>query len=202
MAAPASKTIGDLSGKYVLNKTLSDPTDPALTLQGISWVVRRTIGATTVTITVTQYVDESGVSHIDIDQSASGLTSTHEARVLDWTAREHKDWLFGRVAGQSRFISVAELAALVADDDGQARKDGWVDSGFLAEDWIAGEGEAKGPKGEELVLNHVKADAGWVATQVWGFQDVGGERRYVRNVVVAKGEKFESFKMIYDYKPE
>ncbi|KAI0534246.1 hypothetical protein GGR58DRAFT_483519 [Xylaria digitata] len=194
MAAPASKTIDDLSGKWVLNKTLSDPTDPALALQGIGWLLRKGIGAATVTIQVKQYADEASVTHIDIEQSASGLTGTTENRALDWTAREHKDWLFGRVHGRSKFVSPAELAALLAPE-GEARKEGWVDSDFLAQDWRDGEGD-------KFVLNHVRADAGWFATQVWGFQDIGGERRYVRNVVVAKGDKFESFKMIYDFVSE
>ncbi|KAI8947992.1 hypothetical protein F4801DRAFT_558631 [Xylaria longipes] len=198
MAAPATKTIGDLSGKWVLNKTLSDPTDPALALQGVGWLLRKAIGAATIHISVTQYVDDGGVTHIDIDQSASGLSSTREARTLDWTAHAHKDWLFGQVEGKNRFISAADAAALVAAD-GEARRERWVDSAFLAEDWLEGEAEGKGPQGETHILGHVKAEAGWFATQIWGFQDIGGERRYVRNVVVAKGDKFESFKMIYDF---
>ncbi|KAJ2969911.1 hypothetical protein NUW58_g9857 [Xylaria curta] len=180
------------------NTTLSDPTDPALALQGIGWLLRKAIGAATVHLDVAQYADDSGTWHIDLEQSASGLTSTHERRALDWAGREHKDWLFGRVEGRSRWLSAAALAALVAPD-GEARTEGWADSAFLAEDWLEGEAEAKGPKGETHVLNHVKADGGWFATQVWGFQDVGGERRYVRNVVVAKGDKFVSFKLIYDF---
>ena len=77
----------------------------------------------------------------------------------------------------------------------EAKREKWVDSDSLAEDWLEEEvgGEVK------YILNHVKAEAGWTATQVWGFQMVGGERRYVRNVVVAKGDKFISFKMIYDF---
>ncbi|KAI0428971.1 hypothetical protein F5Y09DRAFT_311669 [Xylaria sp. FL1042] len=207
MAAPASKTVRDLNGKWVLNKTLSDPTDPALALQGVGWLLRKGIGAATITITVKQYVDSStstGTTTIEIDQSASGLSSTKEMRRLDWTAREHKDFVFGRVDGRSKYISAAELAALVAPE-GEARKQGWVDSDFLALDWLpeGGEGgEGEGDGGASYVLNHVDADGGWCATQVWGFQEIGGERRYVRNVVVAKGEQFESFKMIYDFVSE
>ncbi|KAI0199086.1 hypothetical protein F4808DRAFT_219919 [Astrocystis sublimbata] len=199
MAAPATKTIGDLSGKWVLNKTLSDPTDPALALQGIGWLLRKGISAATVTIAVKQYVDASSkVTRIDVDQSASGLSSTHEARTLDWSSRSHKDWLFGAVEGRSKFISSSELSALVAAD-GEARKEGWVDSAFLSEDWLEGDEEQKGDEGKSHVISHVKAEAGWFATQIWGFQNIGGERRHVRNVVVSKGDKFVSFKMIYDF---
>ncbi|GAP91654.1 hypothetical protein SAMD00023353_6900130 [Rosellinia necatrix] len=205
MAAPASKHIGDLSGKWTLNKTLSDPTDPALALQGTGWLVRKGIGAATVGINVRQYTDEAGTVHIDIDMTASGLTGTREARTLDWTPREHKDWLFGRLHGRSRFATADEVAALVATPDAQARRDRWADDDFLAQDWIAdadADAEGKGPNGEPLIIAHMDADAGWRATQIWGFQIIGGERRYVRNVVVAKGEKFESFKMIYDFVSE
>ncbi|KAI0102143.1 hypothetical protein GGR51DRAFT_527942 [Nemania sp. FL0031] len=195
MAAPASKTITSLNGKWSLNKTLSDPTDPALALQGMGWLLRKAIGAANVVLAVTEYVDsETGKTHIDIEQTASGLRGTSEARVLDWQPREHKDWLFGRVEGRSKFVAtLSELASLVAEDS-EARKSGWVDSDFLALDWLEEEGG--------VIFNHVAADAGWFATQAWGFQDVGGERRYVRNVVVAKGGKFESFKMIYDFLEE
>ncbi|KAI0906905.1 hypothetical protein F4823DRAFT_605282 [Ustulina deusta] len=191
MAAPASKTIDDLSGKWVLNKTLSDPTDPALALQGVGWLLRKAIGAATVSITVKHYVDETGTTTIEIDQSASGLAGTKETRRLDWTAREHKDFIFGRVDGRSKLVSAAELAALIGPD-GEARRAAWVDdSGFLADGWEEAE--------TAFVLSQVTADGGWFATQAWGFQDVGGERRYVRNVVVAKGDRFENFKMVYDY---
>lgn len=159
----------------------------------MGWLVRKAIGAATVTITVKQYADaETGTTRIDIEQSASGLSSTNENRALDWSVRDHKDWLFGAVKGQSKFVSRADLAALVAAPDGEARREGWADSDFLALDWEDG-GDG------QYVLTHVVADAGWFATQAWGFQDVGGERRYVRNVVVAKGDKFENFKMVYDF---
>ncbi|KAI0505106.1 hypothetical protein F5B22DRAFT_537032 [Xylaria bambusicola] len=197
MAAPASKTVTNLNGTWVLNKTLSDPTDPALSLQGVGWLLRKGISAATVTIVVKQYPDpETSTTTIDIDQSASGVTSTKELRRLDWNSREHKDFLFGRVHGRSKYITLSELKALISPE-GEARKEKWVENDFLAEDWLETDGEEG-----KLVLSHVVADAGWFATQVWGFQDVGGERRYVRNVVVAKEDTFVNFKMIYDFVSE
>ncbi|KAI1376279.1 hypothetical protein F4677DRAFT_419452 [Hypoxylon crocopeplum] len=211
MSAPASKTIGDLNGKWVLNKTLSDPVDPALTLQGVSWFVRKAIGAATVTLDVKQYKGAPAppsestdlVTRIDIQQIATaGVKGTAENRCLDYVFREHSDWLFGRVRGRSRFITAEELAAFAAPD-GPARKDEIIEDDFVARDWLEDDAEKTGPDGQTHVLNHVESlDADWTAVQVWGFQDVGGERRYVRNIVVAKGEKFVSFKMVYDWIPE
>ncbi|KAI6093450.1 hypothetical protein F4821DRAFT_220639 [Hypoxylon rubiginosum] len=212
MAAPTTKTIGDLNGKWVLNKTLSDPVDPALALQGVGWLVRKAIGAATVTLHVKQYKGaptpptekpDDLVTRIDIQQVATaGVKGTAENRCLDYVFREHSDWLFGHVRGRTRWIGADELKALVAAG-GEALKGGWVEDDFVAQDWLEDEVEKGGPEGETHVLNHVESlDNGWTALQVWGFQDVGGERRYVRNIVVAKGGKFESFKMIYDWVPE
>ncbi|KAI8628030.1 hypothetical protein F5Y19DRAFT_150807 [Xylariaceae sp. FL1651] len=200
MAAPASKTIGDINGKWVMNKTLSDSPEPALALQGVGWLIRKAIGAATVTLHVKQYTDDASVPHIDVDQIASGgIKGTSENRTLDFQAREHSDWLFGRVTGQSKFVTAEELQALVAPD-GEPRTQGWIDDDFVAQDWIEADGEKTGPAGETHVYNLVKSvDKGWTVVQVWGFQMIGGERRYTRNIVCAKGDKFEKFKLIFDW---
>ncbi|KAI1390084.1 uncharacterized protein F4822DRAFT_400838 [Hypoxylon trugodes] len=211
MAAPTTKTIGDLNGRWVLNKTLSDNVEPALAIQGISWLVRKAISNTTVTLHVKQYkgaptppsTSSELVSRVDIEQVATaGVKGTTENRCLDFEAREHSDWLFGRVAGRSKFISIDELRALVGEE-GEARKERWVEDDFVAKGWLEGDAEKGGPNGETHIVNHAQSlDNGWTALQVWGFQEVGGERRYTRNVVVAKEGKFYAFKMVYDWVPE
>ncbi|OTA69272.1 hypothetical protein K449DRAFT_322262 [Hypoxylon sp. EC38] len=214
MAAPATKTIGDLNGKWVLNKNLSDSVEPALALQGVGWLTRKTINTTSVTLHVKQYkgapsppasaADNALVTRIDIEQvAAAGIKGTTENRCLDFVYREHSDWIFGKVRGRSRWINADDLKALVAAPDGEAIKSGWVKDDFVARDWLEGDAEKGGPEGETHILNHVESlDNGWTALQVWGFQDIGGERRYTRNIVVAKGDKFVEFKMIYDWVPE
>ena len=50
--------------------------------------------------------------------------------------------------------------------------------------------------------NQVVSDSGgWTAHQLWGFENVDGleGRRYVRHVVVRKGEKVERARLVYDY---
>ncbi|KAI1809435.1 hypothetical protein GGS20DRAFT_571977 [Poronia punctata] len=187
MAAPASKTIADLSGKWRLNKSLSDNTDPALQLQGISWLTRKIIANATVNLTVKQYTDANGIVHIEIDQEASGVPGggSHEHRTLDFQERELTDRVFGTIRGQTKFVSTEEIAIVLAEKSLPGLE-------HLAADWIAEE--------KNHVFNHVRSVAdGWTATQVWGFQIVGGERRYVRNVVVAKGDESQKFKMVYDF---
>ena len=167
------------------NKSLSDSPEPALALQGISFLLRKTIGLATVTITVNQYeappkppnTSTDIFTHIDIDQSASGLTSTQENRCLDNEYRDHTDWLFGSVRGVSRFVSLDEL-------DDEHLKKGWLVEG----------------EGKNFIYSHVESkDNGWTATQLWGFKTVNGERRHCRNLLVKKGDKRVELVFVYDF---
>ncbi|UNI15099.1 hypothetical protein JDV02_001667 [Purpureocillium takamizusanense] len=186
MAAPAEKTTKNLSGQWVLNKELSDSAEPGLVIQGIGFLVRKGIGMATITIDVNQYeappkapsTADGTFTHIDIEQSASGLSSTKEARCLDDLQREHSDWLFGNVKGQTAWVSVADI-----DDE------------YLGKGWLS-----EGGDGKNLIRSHVVSqDSGWTATQVWGFQDINGERRYCRKIVIAKDDQRAEFRFVYDY---
>lgn len=187
MAAPAEKTLQDLSGKWLLNKTISDSSEPVLALQGIGFLTRKGIGLASITLDVNQYTappkapSESTdvVSHIDITQTASGLKSTQEDRCLDDFFRAHADWLFGKVRGKSSWVSL---------DD--------VDDEFLKKGWLV-EGDGK------FIKSHVESeDNGWVAVQIWGFELINGERRYARHIVVTKKDERVQIRLVYDYLPE
>ena len=105
--------------------------------------------------------------------------STEERRCLDDTYRQHSDWLFGNVRGRSTWVGPEDI-----DDE------------YLARGWLV-EGEA-GAK--NLILSHVESDDyGWVADQIWGFQEVDGQRRHCRNFVVAKDGQRAEFRFVYDY---
>ncbi|CRK42021.1 hypothetical protein BN1723_018960, partial [Verticillium longisporum] len=124
------------------------------------------------------------VTHIDIDQTATGgVKGTKENRCLDLEFREHADWLFGSCRGQSDWRSPAEI-----EDE------------FLKKGWLEGDAESTGPQGKSHVYSHVEnVDNGWTATQIWGFQEIDGQRRYARNLVVAKDDKKVEFRLVYDY---
>lgn len=170
------------------SKTLSDPTDAVLTLQGIGWLKRKAIGLATVTLSIKQYKDESGVDHIDIDQTATGgIKGTSEVRTLDWTDRSHDDHIFGSLVAKSRWLpnSGAEWDAL---DD------------FLKQDWLE---EKVGPNGECFVQNSaVNESVGWFATQIWGFALINGVRYYTRRVVISKKDLSETLKVRLVYEKQ
>ncbi|KDQ63415.1 hypothetical protein JAAARDRAFT_29446 [Jaapia argillacea MUCL 33604] len=184
MAAPETMTTLDMSGKFTLNRSLSDSTDEILKLQGVGWMKRKAIGLATINLAVKHYTDDSGIEHIDITQTLGSLPGNQEDRILDWTARNKVDGTFGAVIGKTKRAKVEEV-----EDD----------SGFLKEGWT----EDVIEKGLILVYGAGDTEKGapaWIAEQTWGFEVVGKVRRYVRHLKF-KGPGGEDIKarMVYDY---
>ena len=124
------------------------------------------------------------VTHVEIEQTGTGgMKGTTEKRCLDYEFRDHKDWLFGHVKGQSKWMTADEIT-----DD------------YLKSGWLEGDEEKGGPNGETHLISHVESyDAGWTATQIWGFKTIDGVRKYVRNVVIAKGAERVELQLVYDF---
>jgi len=192
MAAPPETTIRKLSGKFVMNKSISDDIDALLTLQGIGWWTRKAIGLATVVLTVKEYTKDN-VVHIDITQVASGLSTTQEDRKLDWSEALHDDKIFGQVRGKSRLFKMSDfsMAGPGGPDDatflqGKKLKDMKTDTAFLE---------------DEHVQSYVESvNGGWTAEQIWGFEKIDEKRYYTRRVVVRKGDQVERVRLVYDFK--
>ncbi|KAJ7076569.1 hypothetical protein B0H15DRAFT_593587 [Mycena belliarum] len=183
MAAPSEMSILDITGKFIMNKTLSGETDRILMLQGVGWLKRKAISIGTVTLAVKHYKDADGVEHVDIDQTITGgIPGTREERTLDWTERPHEDSLFGAVAGKSRRVQVSEL-----------------EEEFLKKDWTADTLE-HGVIQSYVYSDTPKSGTTWIANQTWGMEDLNGERRYTRHLKFTgpQGEDIES-RLVYDY---
>jgi hypothetical protein len=137
----------------------------------------------TVTLDVKQYLDEDGITHIDIQQTATGgIKGTAELRTLNWTESHSENYLFGPVTGMSRWSDLSG-----------------VEDAYLKEGWLDGEEEAGGPGGEKYVENFVVADRGWTARQIWGFAIIDGTRRHVRRLIVVKGDEVHKLRLVYDW---
>jgi len=184
MAAPESATLENLNGTWIMNKTLSDDPDAILQLQGVGWIIRKAISLLTITLIVKEYRDADGKYHIDIEQpGAAGIKGTSEHRTVNGGWSEHEDHIFGAVKGLTTWQKLSELKD--DDEDEAFLKKGW------AEDIV---------KSDEVIK--ARADSiknGWASTQIWGFEVINGDRRYVRHVVVKKGDKTIRSKLIYDY---
>lgn len=195
---------------------MSDNPDPLLVLQGVGWLTRKAIGLATVRVrvslltssrqhidtnpsqlTVNEYTDSDGTTHIDITSNASGLSTTQENRTLDFQDRSHQDRIFGNVVGRSRLIvlsqpfvpcakySESEIGFLLA----KTLRDGETSSKFLEDDSV------------QSFAKNQDSGYGWTAEQVWGFELIDGNRYYTRRVVGkdASGQKSELVRLVYDY---
>ncbi|KAI9792529.1 MAG: hypothetical protein M1816_002049 [Peltula sp. TS41687] len=194
MASPPSTTLSNLSGTWTMNKSLSSDIQPALSLQGVSWFLRRAISLATITLHTRQYDDPAPPhsTHIDIEQTATGgIKGTTELRTLDGQIRDHTDYVFGTVQGRSRWVGLGEV------EDAWLRGAGAGDTGKPPGTWLMGDGDTKDGR---LVSVWVKSEPkGWVAEQVWGFQNIEGKRCHVRLVVVTKGEERKELRLVYDF---
>ncbi|KAG1846855.1 hypothetical protein F4604DRAFT_1594800 [Suillus subluteus] len=185
MAAPPEVTTKNLTGKYIMNKTLSDDSDDILKLQGVSWFKRRAISMFTLTLNVKHYTDEAGTEHIDIEQTLSGgMSGNNEDRTLDWEEHNQYNDVFGALIGQSKRVKVEEV-------DDEFLKTGWTEDAvedglILAVAWS----------------DTPKSGMEWKAELTWGFEELNGERRYARHVKFTSSDKTDGpiFKhLYYDY---
>ncbi|KAG1757733.1 hypothetical protein EDB19DRAFT_60779 [Suillus lakei] len=200
MAAPPEVTNKNLTGKYIMNKTLSDDSDDILKLQGVSWFKRRAISMFTLTLGVKHYTDEAGIEHIDVEQTLSGgIKGTNEDRALDWEERGEIDDVFGAVIGQSKRVKAEEV-------EDEFLKSGWTEDALedglvLAVDW------SDTPKsGMEWRAEMVRLYRFVLLVphnlQTWGFEILNGERRHARHLKFTSSNKKDGpiFKhLYYDY---
>jgi len=184
MAAPPEVNTLDLSGTFVMNKSLSDDTDDILRLQGVSWFMRKLIAAATITLYIKHYKDNEGVEHIDIDQvGTGGFSGNREERTLDWSDRDVSDRVFGPVKGKSHRIKVEDV------------EDGWHKEGPWTPDTNEhGLIEAVARSDTE------KSGKSWSADIVWGFSEIEGARRHIRKVHFRSPEEDDKLAvLVYDY---
>ena len=179
MAAPKEKTLQNLAGRWTLNKKHSDDFAQVLELQGVNMLIRKAIGTASVHLKIMQ----PSSNEIKMEQTATSMSipGTTEQYTLDWEWRENHDAFFGDIKGRSRWVSQEE-----------AKENGG--SG----DWDADDSE-----GKLVEAVGKKPDDEWGATHLWGFEEVGGERRHTRRVHFTHSNGKElNVRMVYDFDGE
>lgn len=142
-------------------------------------MTRKAIGLATITLTISHTKNADGFDQIDIDQvGTGGIKGTTENRTLNNVEKTHSDHIFGEVTGTSYWTKLSE----VTDD-------------FLKNGWLP-----ESQEGDVISTNVVNKKDGWSAKQIWGFEQVNGERRYVRHALVEKDGKRVDTRLVYDYK--
>ncbi|KAL4772973.1 hypothetical protein BDW60DRAFT_31897 [Aspergillus nidulans var. acristatus] len=220
MATPTDITFENYNGSWTMDRTISDPTDPILAMQGLSWFMRTTLAWVTITLNTKQYQDaehpdDKTIQRIDVDNIVTGgVQGTSEARVTDWKKREHSDTIFGRVEGQSRLIRGSakdgkvrpnvDVCTRIQDEKigrflrGEIGADGSETEGFLVDPAGEGFGEGEGLWLQSWVES---VDSTWTAEQIWGFETINGQRYHTRRVVCANNGEYVLARLVYTFVP-
>lgn len=179
MAVPSDITVHNLTGTYTLNRTLSDSSQAVLKMQSIGFIIRQAVQYSTVTVILQQYTDSEDRLHLDQEQISTGGIRNFEDRIMDWEWTEKYNRIWGKVHGKSRYVKLGEI-------EDEFLRDGW-------EEHCVREG---------IVEGYVEsATDKWSARQVWGFAEVGGERKHVRRILAQKpGQESLRIRIVYDWK--
>ncbi|CAG8973052.1 hypothetical protein HYALB_00010826 [Hymenoscyphus albidus] len=189
MAAPASKTVFNMTGVWQINRALSDDIDQMFALQGISWLLRKLLAFTTVRLSMkhrNQDPDGSGphtneekppISTIRVKQTVTpGNFNSEDTYILDSVAREHTVPIFGRISVQAEYSSISSIP----------------DAEVLVSTQESGS--------QTVILDRVKSLGNvWSTSSVWGFGEIGGKRYHTRHSVTKKGDKELRLRIVYDF---
>ncbi|KAJ9130930.1 hypothetical protein NKR19_g9685 [Coniochaeta hoffmannii] len=199
MAAPESKTGLDIEGTWLLNRTLSDDFDGIFALQGMSWLLRKILRFASMRLLMTQTPSPTstppspspdpenaprGDQHHKITKIYQKQTihpggfDTEDVYILDGAERDMTIPIFGEVTSRYQYTAIDDLS-----DDGELR-----------ESLRAG---GTGPRAVQEICR--SRHAGWESVLTWGFEEVGGERRFTQNSVTTKGGRRERGRLVYDY---
>lgn len=102
MAVPTTVTVKDLTGKYSMNKTISDSSATTLKIQSVGFIVRQTVQYSPITIELKQYTDDAGTIHLDQVQTVVGGITSDEERTIDGVLREKDNPIWGKVKGTTK----------------------------------------------------------------------------------------------------
>ncbi|KAK0645284.1 hypothetical protein DIS24_g8070 [Lasiodiplodia hormozganensis] len=182
MAAPPEKTISNLTGKWTLDRKLSSGLDEVMALQGVGWLKIKALSVINVTETYKQYIDDAGVTHIDVVPTVTGGFKGEESScIVDGVKRARTLQEFGEITESCQWSDLTD-----------------VDEEFLRDGWVYAEGEKTGPK--NLYMNVTMDKGACVLKGVWGFIDVEGKRYHARKSTCTKDGKTAKCCHVYGWK--
>ncbi|KAK7041695.1 hypothetical protein VNI00_008984 [Paramarasmius palmivorus] len=184
MAVPTNYTTADLTGKFTVAKDISDTPDEMLAAQGFGWLKRKAIGVAYITLTIKNYKDANGVEHLDCAQHLTGgIPANNEERTLNWDEKSYSDFNFGHVRDKAKRITDINE----------------IQDEFLKTGWTADTLE-HGVVQTVMTSDTPKSGRTWVWNQIWGVEEVNGERRFVRRMLLTdKDGKRITKRIVLDY---
>ncbi|KAJ6473300.1 hypothetical protein DFH09DRAFT_470235 [Mycena vulgaris] len=177
MAVPPHFTTLDLSGRFILNQTLSDAAPDVLAHQGVANPGPILRGV----LSFNHYTGDNGDERIWVEQEIASQGHpkiADEDRALDWRDRAREDPLLGPVVSRIRRVKTHGL-----------------EPRFLRMGWT--------PDTLKYGVLHYRVcnDARkWVAVETWGIEEIEGQRRFCRHIEFSgpDGKDVEAH-LVYDY---
>ncbi|KAJ5928195.1 hypothetical protein N7466_007151 [Penicillium verhagenii] len=199
MAAPISKDITNLVGKWRLNRKLSDDPDAVFALQGVPWITRKVLRFANLSLEITQSVslsDTSSESATDSSSDIGSVTTMHVKQVvhpggfnsetscpLNGVGQDMSLPIFGDITMQLRYMNTATI---MDDELRNAFEEGCSSNLVIDEE-----------------AYNTKMD--WTARVFWGFEMIDGKRYFTRHATTKKGSKNDGIvtaRMVYDYETQ
>jgi hypothetical protein len=172
---------------------------------GIGWIKRKAFAIGTVTLTFKHYTDKDGVEHFDIDNHLTGgIPGTQERRPVDGVERERSDMHFGLQLFYTKRRAPNDVEGLSEFLKGNWTKD-TLENGLLETDVKSDTARSRTSWLERHVSAILWGALAWTRadqrdTQVWGIEEVQGERRFTRHIEFEgpKGQRLDTI-MYFDY---
>ncbi|KAK7445747.1 hypothetical protein VKT23_014742 [Stygiomarasmius scandens] len=187
MAAPAQVTMAKLSGKFAVNKSLSDSFDDMWRLQGAGWVARKAMNLAGLTLHINHHTDSSGIEHLDITPVVTGgMKASPDFRTLDYSEMQAENPMTGPMLVKTRKVSLSQVKDSEDEEMGKGKCDKEKN-----EKWL-----------EDLVIHsHVKSTKKvWSNDEIWGFVEHKGQRRFVRLYhFIGPDKEVLNLRIVYDY---
>jgi len=184
MSAPPILTTKDLNGKYILNKRLSDSAEKIFKEQGVGWITRRRLSTAPIVTAWIRHSRGRGREYLEIDEMFHKRSSkTTERYALDGMPLEFNDVCGRPAVSRGWRIRTTEIKD-------QFLKRGWVNDALSH--------SAIYTRVEGYINGDLKRR--WIEEQTMGFQDLEGDRRFVRHIkfTTEKG-KVVAVRLVYDY---
>ncbi|KAI0506265.1 hypothetical protein F5B22DRAFT_650823 [Xylaria bambusicola] len=181
MAAPSEINVSDVTGRWALNRALSDQLEPLFTLQGIPWIIRKVINFASLELQYTKDPpsDPTAATSFSFKQTVRpGGFDTINRYVLDGDKRTDTVPIFGEVTMYAKYLNRDEVTleqTLGTGIQGDAEKDVAI-----------------------IEVTESKS-MGWKAETVWVFETIDGEYRLCKYNRIWKGDQSAKAKMVHDY---
>ncbi|KAK3935185.1 hypothetical protein QBC46DRAFT_453675 [Diplogelasinospora grovesii] len=189
MASPKDVTINNLTGKWVLDRGLSDNLEEALTIQGVPFLIRKIMLMVNVTETVQETTNADGIQGLLVTKAAAGLKG--QADAFDGTGKEV---IMGGGGYFGAEVRVRSWWVDLSSDSKPKHPTGEPLDPYLLKDWIA-----EGPKGVPGHFAGSGEKAGVKDNMFWGFCQIGGKRYRAVKYYIRKGDREVRARLVFGW---